>query len=156
MNPQGASCVRDRPAQPGVRPRGELGSLQVPVSSHRSPLLDLAAYDQQGRRFDNFSSLSVQWESSRPSLASIEPAPPLQLVSRDDGSGQKKLHGERRPLTSELGAERGGRLWAGGRDPVCPGLRPGEHRDSPLFLTRLQGRNGLWAGGGEQLRAHGG
>uniref|UniRef100_A0A452F5S9 Nucleoporin 210 n=1 Tax=Capra hircus TaxID=9925 RepID=A0A452F5S9_CAPHI len=65
----------------------------VPVSSHRSPLLDLAAYDQQGRRFDNFSSLSVQWESSRPSLASIEPAPPLQLVSRDDGSGQKKLHG---------------------------------------------------------------
>ncbi|KAI4532567.1 hypothetical protein MG293_017832 [Ovis ammon polii] len=65
----------------------------VPVSSHRSPLLDLAAYDQQGRRFDNFSSLSVQWESSRPSLASIEPAPPLQLVSQDDGSGQRKLHG---------------------------------------------------------------
>ncbi|KAB0356083.1 hypothetical protein FD754_000239 [Muntiacus muntjak] len=65
----------------------------VPVSSHRNPLLDLAAYDQQGRRFDNFSSLSIQWESSRPSLASIEPAPPLQLVSRDDGNGQKKLHG---------------------------------------------------------------
>ncbi|KAI4554062.1 hypothetical protein MJT46_020059 [Ovis ammon polii x Ovis aries] len=93
VSPQGASCVRDRSAQPGVRPRGELGSLQVPVSSHRSPLLDLAAYDQQGRRFDNFSSLSVQWESSRPSLASIEPAPPLQLVSQDDGSGQRKLHG---------------------------------------------------------------
>ncbi|DAA16796.1 TPA: nucleoporin 210 [Bos taurus] len=65
----------------------------VPVSSHRSPLLDLAAYDQQGRRFDNFSSLSIQWESSRPLLASIEPAPPLQLVSQDDGSGQRKLHG---------------------------------------------------------------
>eukprot|EP00070_Physeter_catodon_P027658 XP_028334552.1 nuclear pore membrane glycoprotein 210 isoform X1 [Physeter catodon] len=65
----------------------------VPVSSHRNPLLDLAAYDQQGRRFDNFSSLSVQWESTRPSLASIELDPPLQLVSRDDGSGQKKLHG---------------------------------------------------------------
>lgn len=103
MSPQGASCVRDRSAQPGVRPRGELGSLQVPVSSHRSPLLDLAAYDQQGRRFDNFSSLSVQWESSRPSLASIEPAPPLQLVSQDDGSGQRKLHGEQRPPTGELG-----------------------------------------------------
>uniref|UniRef100_A0A8C3YLS0 Nucleoporin 210 n=1 Tax=Catagonus wagneri TaxID=51154 RepID=A0A8C3YLS0_9CETA len=65
----------------------------VPVSSHRNPLLDLAAYDQQGRRFDNFSSLSIQWESSRPSLASVELDLPLQLVSRDDGSGQKKGHG---------------------------------------------------------------
>ena len=110
---------------------GELGFLQVPVSSHRSPLLDLAAYDQQGRRFDNFSSLSIQWESSRPSLASIEPAPPLQLVSQDDGSGQKKLHGERRPPTGELGSERGRRLWAGGQDPLCPGLMPGE-RQHPL------------------------
>ncbi|XP_062969977.1 nuclear pore membrane glycoprotein 210 [Cynocephalus volans] len=65
----------------------------VPVSSHRNPLLDLAAYDQQGRRFDNFSSLSVQWESTRPLLASIELDPPMRLVSQDDGSGQKKLHG---------------------------------------------------------------
>lgn len=135
---------------------GELGFLQVPVSSHRSPLLDLAAYDQQGRRFDNFSSLSIQWESSRPLLASIEPAPPLQLVSQDDGSGQRKLHGERRPPTGKLGAERGGRLWVGGQDSLCPGLTPGEHQDSSLVLTRLRGRNGLWVGGGEQLRAHGG
>ncbi|XP_021565485.1 nuclear pore membrane glycoprotein 210 [Carlito syrichta] len=65
----------------------------VPVSSHRNPFLDLAAYDQQGRRFDNFSSLSIHWESSRPLLASIEHEPPMQLVSQDDGSGQKKLHG---------------------------------------------------------------
>uniref|UniRef100_A0A8C6RJI4 Nucleoporin 210 n=1 Tax=Nannospalax galili TaxID=1026970 RepID=A0A8C6RJI4_NANGA len=65
----------------------------VPVSSHRNPLLDLGAYDQQGWRFDNFSSLHIHWESSRPSLASIEPDRPMQLVSRDDGSGQKKLHG---------------------------------------------------------------
>ncbi|XP_053455532.1 nuclear pore membrane glycoprotein 210 isoform X1 [Nycticebus coucang] len=65
----------------------------VPVSSHRNPLLDLAAYDQQGRRFDNFSSLSVHWESTRPLLASIEVHLPMQLVSQDDGSGQKKLHG---------------------------------------------------------------
>ncbi|XP_073087206.1 nuclear pore membrane glycoprotein 210 isoform X1 [Manis javanica] len=65
----------------------------VPVSSHRSPRLDLAAYDQQGRRFDNFSSLSIQWESTRPLLASIELDLPMQLVARDDGSGQKKLHG---------------------------------------------------------------
>ncbi|XP_053774499.1 nuclear pore membrane glycoprotein 210 isoform X1 [Desmodus rotundus] len=65
----------------------------VPVSSHRNPLLDLAAYDQQGRRFNNFSSLSIQWESTRPLLASIELDLPMQLVSQDDGSGQKKLHG---------------------------------------------------------------
>ncbi|KAM9592535.1 nuclear pore membrane glycoprotein 210 [Trichechus inunguis] len=65
----------------------------VPVSNHRSPLLDLAAYDQQGHRFDNFSSLSIQWESTRPLLASIELNLPMQLVSQDDGSGQKKLHG---------------------------------------------------------------
>ena len=72
----------------------DLCSLQVPVSSHRNPLLDLAAYDQEGRRFDNFSSLSIQWESTRPVLASIEPELPMQLVSQDDESGQKKLHGE--------------------------------------------------------------
>uniref|UniRef100_A0A8C5V2D1 Nucleoporin 210 n=1 Tax=Microcebus murinus TaxID=30608 RepID=A0A8C5V2D1_MICMU len=65
----------------------------VPVSSHHDPLLDLAAYDQQGRRFDNFSSLSIHWESSRPLLASIGLDPPMRLVSQDDGSGQKKLHG---------------------------------------------------------------
>ncbi|XP_006870531.1 PREDICTED: nuclear pore membrane glycoprotein 210 [Chrysochloris asiatica] len=65
----------------------------VPVSNHRNPLLNLAAYDQQGRRFDNFSSLSIQWESTRPQLASIEHNLPMQLVSQDDGSGQKKLHG---------------------------------------------------------------
>ncbi|XP_034852350.1 nuclear pore membrane glycoprotein 210 [Mirounga leonina] len=65
----------------------------VPVSSHRNPLLDLAAYDQQGRRFDNFSSLSIQWESTRPSLASIKLELPMQLVAQGDGSGQRKLHG---------------------------------------------------------------
>ncbi|XP_045407488.1 uncharacterized protein LOC123638141 isoform X2 [Lemur catta] len=65
----------------------------VPVSSHRDPLGDLAAYDRQGRRFDNFSSLSIHWESTRPLLASIELDSPMRLVSQDDGSGQKKLHG---------------------------------------------------------------
>lgn len=82
--------------------------LQVPVSSHRNPLLDLAAYDQQGRRFDNFSSLNIQWESTRPLLASIKLDLPMQLVARDDGSGQKKLHGE-------LGAE-----CPGGQSVVKP------------------------------------
>ena len=113
---------------------GNLGFLQVPVSSHRNPLLDLAAYDQQGRRFDNFSSLTIQWESSRPSLASVELDPPLQLVSRDDGSGQKKLHGEpggeRWPQTDEPRAERGRQLWVEGWDPA-------------LSRTEAQGASGL-------------
>ncbi|XP_011806045.1 PREDICTED: LOW QUALITY PROTEIN: nuclear pore membrane glycoprotein 210 [Colobus angolensis palliatus] len=73
----------------------------VPVSSHRNPLLDLSAYDQEGRRFDNFSSLSIQWESTRPVLASIEPELPMQLVSQDDESGQKKLHGLQAILVHE-------------------------------------------------------
>ncbi|XP_045146070.1 nuclear pore membrane glycoprotein 210 [Echinops telfairi] len=73
----------------------------VPVSNHRNPLLNLAAYDQQGRRFDNFSSLSIQWESTRPTLASIEVTQPMTLVSQDDGSGQKKLHGLQAILVHE-------------------------------------------------------
>lgn len=89
--------------------------MQVPVSSHRNPLLDVAAYDHQGRRFNNFSSLSIHWESTRPVLASIEPDMPMQLVSRDDGSGQKTLHGE---LGSQpLGQGRG--PCAGARQSGC-------------------------------------
>lgn len=90
------SPTRPMPAgagHPVWSPRATL-TPQAPVSSHRDPLLALAAYDQQGRRFDNFSSLSVQWESSRPLLASVEPEPPMRLVSRDEGGGQKKLLGE--------------------------------------------------------------
>ncbi|NWS42125.1 PO210 protein, partial [Probosciger aterrimus] len=65
----------------------------VPVSNYRHPVLDLAAYDQQGSRFDNFSSLSVTWESSKPSLANIEPDTPMELTLKEDGSGQKRMHG---------------------------------------------------------------
>uniref|UniRef100_A0A8C9WHE5 Nucleoporin 210 n=1 Tax=Scleropages formosus TaxID=113540 RepID=A0A8C9WHE5_SCLFO len=65
----------------------------VPVSNYRNPVLDLAAYDQQGRRFDNFSSLSITWESTKASLASIEPTFPMELLLMDESSGQKKLHG---------------------------------------------------------------
>lgn len=67
--------------------------LQVPVSNYRNPVLDLAAYDQQGRRFDNFSSLSIIWESSKASLASIEPTMLMELILTEDNNGQKKLHG---------------------------------------------------------------
>uniref|UniRef100_A0A8C0EK50 Nucleoporin 210 n=1 Tax=Bubo bubo TaxID=30461 RepID=A0A8C0EK50_BUBBB len=65
----------------------------VPVSNYRNPVLDLAAYDQQGSKFDNFSSLSVTWESTKMSLANIEPDMPMELTLKEDGSGQKKMHG---------------------------------------------------------------
>ncbi|NXW83436.1 PO210 protein, partial [Alopecoenas beccarii] len=65
----------------------------VPVSNYRNPVLDLAAYDQQGSKFDNFSSLSLIWESTKMSLANIEPDMPMKLALKEDGSGQKKMHG---------------------------------------------------------------
>ncbi|XP_064156387.1 nuclear pore membrane glycoprotein 210 [Anguilla rostrata] len=65
----------------------------VPVSNYRNPILDLAAYDQQGRRFDNFSSLSIAWESSREALASILPTQPITLSVTQDRNGQRKLRG---------------------------------------------------------------
>ncbi|NXM08418.1 PO210 protein, partial [Tyrannus savana] len=65
----------------------------VPVSNYRNPVLDLAAYDQQGSKFDNFSSLSVVWESTKTAFAHIEPDMPMELIVKEDGSGQKKMHG---------------------------------------------------------------
>ncbi|KAF7668093.1 hypothetical protein LDENG_00033900 [Lucifuga dentata] len=70
----------------------------VPVSNYRNPILDLAAFDGQGRKFDNFSSLSILWESSMVSLASIEPTEPMKLELLEDGNKQKKLHGRQTVL----------------------------------------------------------
>lgn len=56
-------------------------------------MLDLAAFDQQGRKFDNFSSLSIVWESTKVSLASIEPTMPMELELLEDSNKQKRLHG---------------------------------------------------------------
>ncbi|CAL8275956.1 unnamed protein product, partial [Boreogadus saida] len=65
----------------------------VPVSNYHNPVLDLAAFDRQGRRFDNFSSLRIEWESTKFSLASIEPSMPMELLLSEDGHSQMKLHG---------------------------------------------------------------
>ncbi|XP_078111484.1 nuclear pore membrane glycoprotein 210 isoform X1 [Sander vitreus] len=70
----------------------------VPVSNYRNPILDLAAFDQQGRRFDNFSSLSILWESTMVSLASIKPTMPMELQLFEDGNKQMKLHGRQTVL----------------------------------------------------------
>nr|XP_061802177.1 nuclear pore membrane glycoprotein 210-like [Nerophis lumbriciformis] len=65
----------------------------VPVSNHRNSVLELAAFDQQGRKFDNFSSLSILWESTKVDLASFEPILPMTLQLFEDENKQKKLHG---------------------------------------------------------------
>ncbi|XP_073327221.1 nuclear pore membrane glycoprotein 210 [Pagrus major] len=70
----------------------------VPVSNYRNPILDLAAFDQQGRKFDNFSSLSMLWESTKVSVVSIEPSMPMELLPFKDGNKQIKLHGRRTVL----------------------------------------------------------
>lgn len=65
-------------------------------------MLDLAAFDQQGRKFDNFSSLSIMWESTKTSVASIEPTFPMELLPFKDGNKQTKLHGKTSRLSLYL------------------------------------------------------
>ncbi|RVE70662.1 hypothetical protein OJAV_G00067530 [Oryzias javanicus] len=70
----------------------------VPVSNYRNPILNLAAFDRQGRKFDNFSSLSLLWESTKSSLASIEPTMPMEFHLLEEGQKQMKLHGRQTVL----------------------------------------------------------
>ncbi|XP_032901430.1 nuclear pore membrane glycoprotein 210-like [Amblyraja radiata] len=67
----------------------------VPVSFCRNTILELTAYDQYGRKFDNFTSLFINWKSSNSSLGSLHPTLLMEMILRDDGSGQKRLHGHR-------------------------------------------------------------
>ncbi|XP_067823987.1 nuclear pore membrane glycoprotein 210-like [Heptranchias perlo] len=67
----------------------------VPVSFCRNTILELTAYDQYGRKFDNFTSLLINWKSSNSSLGSFHAARLMEMILRDDGSGQKRLHGHR-------------------------------------------------------------
>ncbi|NXC49303.1 P210L protein, partial [Penelope pileata] len=65
----------------------------IPVSSLRSTVLELAVFDWQQRKFDNFSSLVLEWTSSNESLAHFSEARATRMVAKDDGSGQTRLHG---------------------------------------------------------------
>ncbi|XP_041052651.1 nuclear pore membrane glycoprotein 210-like [Carcharodon carcharias] len=67
----------------------------VPVSFCRNTILELTAFDLYGRKFDNFTSLQINWKSSNFSLGSFHPAIQMEMFLRDDGSGQKRLHGHR-------------------------------------------------------------
>ncbi|NXI74493.1 P210L protein, partial [Anseranas semipalmata] len=65
----------------------------VPISSVRSTVLELAMFDHQRRKFDNFSSLVLEWKSSNETLAHFSDARPMKMVAKDDGTGQTQLHG---------------------------------------------------------------
>ncbi|XP_038624412.1 nuclear pore membrane glycoprotein 210-like [Tachyglossus aculeatus] len=74
----------------------------VPVSSLRDTVLELTALDRHRRKFDNFSSLLVDWGSSNRTLAHFEPDEPMAVVAKGDGSGQTRLHGHRVLRTHRL------------------------------------------------------
>ncbi|KAM8949355.1 nuclear pore membrane glycoprotein 210-like [Lycaon pictus] len=65
----------------------------IPVSSLRDTVLELAVFDQHRRKFDNFSSLILEWKSSNETLAHFENYNSVEMVAKDDGSGQTRLHG---------------------------------------------------------------
>ncbi|KAL7986057.1 hypothetical protein Chor_011223, partial [Crotalus horridus] len=65
----------------------------VPVSIFRNPVLELEVYNHQGHKFDNFSSLTITWESTEHLLASIESRMPMELSMKDHGNSQKKMQG---------------------------------------------------------------
>ncbi|OBS83310.1 hypothetical protein A6R68_22728 [Neotoma lepida] len=62
-------------------------------ASLRDSVLELAVFDQHGRKFDNFSSLILEWKSSNETLAYFDDAKPMEMVAKNDGSGQTQLHG---------------------------------------------------------------
>jgi hypothetical protein len=66
--------------------------MQIPVSSLRDTVLELAVFDQHRRKFDNFSSLMLEWKSSNETLAHFEDKS-MEMVAKDDGRGQTQLHG---------------------------------------------------------------
>ncbi|XP_051012888.1 nuclear pore membrane glycoprotein 210-like [Acomys russatus] len=65
----------------------------IPVSSLRDSVLELAVFDQHGRKFDNFSSLMLDWRSSNETLAHFEDSKSMEMLAKDDGHGQTQLHG---------------------------------------------------------------
>uniref|UniRef100_A0A670JKH2 Nucleoporin 210 like n=1 Tax=Podarcis muralis TaxID=64176 RepID=A0A670JKH2_PODMU len=68
----------------------------VPVSSLRNTVLELALFDQHRRKFDNFTSLILEWISANQSLAHFALPRSMQMVPKDDGTGQTRLHGTTR------------------------------------------------------------
>uniref|UniRef100_A0A6I8ND11 Nucleoporin 210 like n=1 Tax=Ornithorhynchus anatinus TaxID=9258 RepID=A0A6I8ND11_ORNAN len=95
----------------------------VPVSSLRDTILELTVLDRHRRKFDNFSSLLVDWRSSNRTLASFDPDEPMDVVAKGDGTGQTRLHG--------AGGERRGPAPT----PPTPAPSPQSVADLPASVT---------------------
>uniref|UniRef100_A0A8C6QND6 Nucleoporin 210-like n=1 Tax=Nannospalax galili TaxID=1026970 RepID=A0A8C6QND6_NANGA len=85
--------VYKEPAGTQPCPLQQYNKQLIPVSRLRDTVLELAAFDQHGRKFDNFSSLMLEWKSSNETLAHFEDSMSMEMVAKDDGSGQTQLHG---------------------------------------------------------------
>ncbi|XP_077380724.1 nuclear pore membrane glycoprotein 210-like isoform X2 [Festucalex cinctus] len=85
--------VYDMPQLEQLCPLLQQNNYMVPVSNHRNTVLNLVAFDQEGRKFDNFSSLDIVWKTNQESLASIEHTQPMTLQLFEDENKQMKLHG---------------------------------------------------------------
>lgn len=55
--------------------------------------MELAVFDQHRRKFDNFSSLILEWVSANETLAHFNLDSSMKMVPKDDGTGQTRLHG---------------------------------------------------------------
>nr|XP_033779467.1 nuclear pore membrane glycoprotein 210-like isoform X2 [Geotrypetes seraphini] len=66
----------------------------VPISSSRNTILELSVFDKHRRKFDNFTSLLLIWKLSNDTLAQFSTAMSMQMVAKDDGTGQTRLHGQ--------------------------------------------------------------
>nr|XP_015224303.1 PREDICTED: nuclear pore membrane glycoprotein 210-like [Lepisosteus oculatus] len=81
------------PPAPSPCPQPLYRGSTAAVPSSRDTVLELAAFDQQGAQFDNFTAEAVRWHSSNPSLLSVAQDTPMSLQDRQTGSGHAKLHG---------------------------------------------------------------
>ncbi|XP_071973491.1 nuclear pore membrane glycoprotein 210-like isoform X2 [Engystomops pustulosus] len=66
----------------------------VPLSMLRDTKLEMIIYDQHKRRFDNFSSLLIDWTSSNKTIADLSHNLGMQEISRSDATAQTWLHGQ--------------------------------------------------------------
>ncbi|XP_040264899.1 nuclear pore membrane glycoprotein 210-like [Bufo bufo] len=66
----------------------------MPVSMLRDTKLELILYDQYKRKFDNFSSLAMDWTSSNETMALLSYSQGMQEIPKSDATGQTWLHGQ--------------------------------------------------------------
>ncbi|XP_077144594.1 nuclear pore membrane glycoprotein 210-like isoform X2 [Ranitomeya variabilis] len=64
------------------------------VSMLRDTKLELIILDQHKRKFDNFSSLAIDWTSSNETTAHLSSSQGMQEIPKSDGTGQTWLHGQ--------------------------------------------------------------